>query len=293
MNDCDATAVEQVTAGIDWLTMTLPRDAEHLAHWQIIGLRHLNTISEQGYELKPRTMLGYDGYSAGNCFVGEREDGVMMQFTGYHADGAFFRVYRADAHISRIDLQVTVRFAVMPSDIARRAYQDADAANRRLPAHRRRKLYIIMGSDGGDTFYLGSPSSDQRGRIYNKEIQSEDPSFIRTWRYELVFRNDFATSISRTIDTRVGDHKIIVLSAVTSWLQYRGIDCSLFAQGAGVLLPIARTLPTDIEAKLKWLRTQVRPTIKLLIERGMQDELSEALGIEALTAGRTQNNEVR
>lgn len=285
MNDCDATAVEQVTAGIDWLTLTLPWEAEGFQPWYISGISRVNTIAKLGYQLKPRSMLGYEGISAGNCFVGERGDGVMMQFTGHHADGAFFRVYRDDAHISRIDLQVTVRFTVMPPDIARRAYQDADTANRRLPAHRRRKLYVIMGSDGGDTFYLGSPSSDQRARIYNKEIQSEDPDYVRTWRYELVYRNDFATSISRTIDTGASDHKNVVLSVVSSWLQYRGVDCSLFSQGEREVLPIARTLPTDIEAKIKWLRTQVRPTIKLLIERGMQDELSEALGVSLSPQG--------
>jgi len=279
MTSNDAPTVEQVTAGIDWLTLTLPRDAGNLAHWHIMGIHHLNTIAAQGYELKPRTMLGYDGYSAGNCFIGERDDGVMMQFTGNHADGAFFRVYRDDAHISRIDLQVTVKFFTMPSNIARRAYQDADDKNRRLPAHRRRKLWIIMGSDGGDTFYLGSPSSDQRARIYNKEVQSEVIDFVRTWRYELVLRNDFATSISRTISGTASDHQSIVLSTVVSWLQYRGVDCSLFAQGEREILPIVRTLPTDIETKLKWLRTQVRPTIKLLIERGMEDEMVEALGL--------------
>jgi DNA relaxase NicK len=174
----------------------------------------------------------------------------------------------------------------MPSNIAKEAYRDATVANRRLPSHRRRKLYIIVGSDGGDTFYLGSPSSDQRARIYNKEVQSEDPDFVRTWRYECVYRNDYATSVANTLNRTAFVIEEAVLSIVASWLQQRGINCALLKAGDGMALPISRTLPTDIETKLRWIRTQVRPTIKLLIERGMQDELLEALGINTFTTER-------
>lgn len=279
MTSYDTSTVEQVTAGIDWLTMTVASTVDAEMAWYMKGLHLLSEISDQGYEHKPRAMLGYYGYSCGNCFVGERVGSIMMQFTGHHADTAFHKVYRPDAHISRIDLQVTVKYIDMPKDTARKAYNDADAVNRKLPVHRRRKLYIIMGSDGGDTLYIGSPKSEQRGRLYNKEVQSEVPDFIRTWRYELVLRNDYATAIASNLGRADFNPTTGIAGIVSKWYSDRGILCAHFFSGEAEILPIMRTLPTDIESKLRWIATQVRPTVKLLIERGLTDELSEALGL--------------
>jgi hypothetical protein len=279
MGNDDIIEVEEITSGVDWLSMSMPWEADNMQLWYIAGINRVNTISKLGYELKERSMLGYDGYSAGNCFVGERGDGVMMQFTGHHADGAFQALYRADARVPRIDLQVTVKYKTMPDYIAKEAYNDAISANNRLPSHRRRKIYIILGSDGGDTIYVGAPSSDQRGRIYNKQVQSEDPEYIRTWRFECVYRNLQGSVVAAYLAGRVGSHTTTIRDIVAAWYGKRGIDCSDFTTGGINPIPIQRTIPTDVEAKLKWLNTQVRPTVKYLIEIGLIGELSEALAI--------------
>src|SRR4029453_19531999 len=98
-----------VHAGIDWLTITLPAGSKGEAEWRNKGIRALEAISEQGNMIKPRGMLGYYGVSSGNCFVGQRERDSMQQYTGYHADMYFDKIYRTDAHVSRIDVQVTVK----------------------------------------------------------------------------------------------------------------------------------------------------------------------------------------
>lgn len=269
--------VELVSAGVDWLTMTMRPEHDSNMTWLLKAVGHINRISKLGYQLQERHMLGYDGISAGNCFVGQREDGSMAQFTGYHADGVFTDLYREECSIPRIDLQVTCKFNVMPPNIAKEAYKDASNTNGGLPVHRRRKLYIIVGSDGGDTFYCGSPSSDQRGRLYNKEVQSEDPMYSRSWRYEVAYRNDRAKVVASTISTSVGSRASTVRDITSNWWQRRGVDCTYFQTGARDPIPLFRTLPTDIERKLQWLRTQVRPTIKLLVELGMYEEVAEAL----------------
>jgi DNA relaxase NicK len=280
MNRSDDRVVEQITAGVDWLTMTLPDAIYKEEAWYMKGIHELSEIRAQGYELKERCMLGFDGYSVGNCFVGGNHDRIMMQFTGHHANHAYDWLYRGDAHISRIDLQVTVKYTIMPKGIAKEAYRAASAANRKLPDHRRRKLWIIVGSDGGDTLYLGSASSKQRGRLYNKEVQSEEPSFVRTWRYECVFRDATATMVAANIAQGTGTTAPRILDWVTTWWSARGVDCSHIESGRKLVIPISRTQPTDVEAKLKWLRTQVRPTIKYLVELEMHEELSEALGVQ-------------
>lgn len=271
--------IEVVTAGIDWLTATLPEDAPNYVEWQNTCIRYLTYVKKQGYEMKERRLLGYQGMSCGNCFVGTREGDAMCQWTGFHADEGFDAVYRPDLHISRIDVQVTTKLTVMDMGIAREAYHDAKTANEGLPSTRRRKLFIIIGSDGGDTFYLGSASSDQRARIYNKEVQSEDPLYVRSWRYEVVFRNNHATSISSYISGANTDKAGICADICASWLEKRGVKAPWHTDEWLTPLPLVRSLPTDIERKLHWLETQVRPTVGLLCSLGFRDMILESLGL--------------
>lgn len=269
--------VEAIYAGLDWLTVTLPNDAPGNAEWRNRGIRALESIAEEGNVLKPRGMLGYYGVSCGNCFVGERDADSMQQFTGFHADRVFDRLYRNDAHFSRIDIQVTVKTVERHADVAKEAYNSATQDNDSLPPARRRKLSLIVGSDGGDTAYIGSPSSDQRGRIYNKEVQSERPEYTRCWRYEVVYRNDYATTASKAIYARGSEHTRFCTIAAATWFGQRGISCNWFFSGLLEPMPLIRTRPTDIEAKLRWLETQVAPTVRYLCESGYRDTIGRIL----------------
>ena len=277
--------VEVLRAGVDWITATLPSDAHGIAEWRNRGIRHLEDIAKEGYVIKPRGMLGYYGVSAGNCFVGEREADSMVQFTGAHADRVFDRIYRSDAHISRIDLQVTVKTVEREHNVAKMAYKAATRDNNSLSPARRRKLYIIVGSDGGDTCYIGSPASDQRGRIYNKEVQSEDPEFTRCWRYETVHRNGHAVAVSQTVYARGREHSRVCATLCAAWFGKRGVDVNWFWSGILEPLPLVRTLPTDVETKLRWLDEQVKPTIRYLCTLGFRDTLLVKLFPSEETAG--------
>lgn len=265
--------VEAIYAGIDWLTVTLPNDAHGAAEWRNKGIRALEAIAKEGNVLKPRGMLGYYGVSSGNCFVGQRDADSMQQFTGYHADRFFDKLYRSDAHISRIDLQVTVKTVERHANVAQEAYAAATIDNDSIPTARRRKLSLIVGSDGGDTAYIGSPTSDQRGRIYNKEIQSERPEYTRCWRYETVYRNAYATQASGRVYAAGSSHSRLCTLMVAAWFAQRGVAVNWFFSGILEPQPLIKTKPTDIEAKLRWIETQVLPTIRYLNECGYRDTL--------------------
>ena len=268
-----APIVDELHAGIDWLSTTLEAGSPGYAEWRNHGLKALERISREGYVLKQRGMLGYYGLSAGNCFVGEREKDSLIQLTGHQANVYFEDVYRNDLHVSRIDVQITVKTKENENDIAKLAYRDATTDNNSLPVGRRRKLYIIMGSDGGDTLYIGSPKSDQRGRIYNKEVQSENPAYTKCWRFETQYRNEWATDVARRIHASASDHSGICAGLVANWFSLRGVDVNWFYTGSVMPAPLVRTLPTDIEAKMHWLETQVKPTIAYLCELGYYDTL--------------------
>jgi DNA relaxase NicK len=212
-------------------------------------------------------------------------DDRMVQFSGSYADRFYERIYRADAHISRIDLRVDVKYTEMPTKTARKGYASALRANNKLPISRRRKMYILMGSDGGDTLYIGSPTSEQRGRLYNKEIQSEDPIYGRTWRYECVYRNDAAAAAIKAIGRGDGERLERIKSIVATWYSQRGVYTGHFAGSQTIALPIARTLPSDVEKRLVWLRSQVAPALKMLREHGALNDALEALDLPSRDEG--------
>lgn len=271
--------IEAVTSGIDWLTATLPLYSAMDNQWVERALRHVDAVVADGHRLEYARLNGYDGVRSGGCFVGSRFDGHMVQFSGAYADMVFDEVYRPDAHFSRLDLQTTVKYRVMPKRVAKDAYRDAITENETISVARRRKVYIIVGSDGGDTCYVGSPSSDERGRIYNKEVQSEDILYMRTWRYEVVLKNDKATVCAGSIPKRATTRPQFVSDYCGHWWEKRGITVPwLLAQTPLPICPV-RTVPTDIERKLNWLKHQVRPTIEYLLTVQDKESILALLGL--------------
>src|ERR1044072_1682207 len=271
--------IEVVTAGVDWLSATLVRGAVMDQLWVERCLRLLDAVVADGHKLEYRSWNGYSGEGAGGGFVGEREEGHYAQVSGVYAYTTFVKTYRYDMHVSRLDIQVTVKYKNMPKRVAKEAYRDAMAENASISSSRRRKIYIIVGSDGGDTCYVGSPSSDERGRIYNKEVQSEDIHFMRTWRWEVVLKNDKATDCASRI-SQVTTNRISWLSDFCGhWWEKRGVSVPWLLAEAPVPVRPVRTIPTDVERKRNWLAHQVRPTVEYLLTLYDKEDILLLLGL--------------
>ena len=272
---------EWIEAGLDYLSCTLPVAAPSADMWAFRCQKAIEDIAMDGHELQERSMNGYRGLSAGNCFIGSREDSYFLNLTGGYADSHFEAVWRADLHCSRIDLQLTAKTLVTRADIAQGAYRDATTHNDTLPPQKRRKLYVIVGSDGGDTLYVGAPSSEQRGRIYNKAIQSGLPRYMGCWRWEVVLRNELATEYIRALRSASMSRDEYVLASVCKWYAERGVQTAVLCASSNVVLPRQRATRTDVERKLEWLEHQVRPTIAFLCELGFRDTIIELMGLGA------------
>lgn len=271
--------MESLTSGVDWITATLPLGAVLDQEWVYTSLQCLDAVVSEGYELEYSGLNGYKGVKAGGCFVGSRDDGHMVQFSGRFAHQFFDKVYRYDAHISRLDIQTTVKYKNMPKRVAKEAYRDAIKENETIPVSRRRKIYIIVGSDGGDTCYVGSAKSDERGRIYNKEVQSEDPNYSKCWRFECTLRNDRATSAARSVANRITDREQFCSDLTAIWYEKRGVSVPWIYDETLIPLPPIKTQPSDIETKLNWLKHQVRPTIEYLTTVVDKAVILELLGL--------------
>lgn len=264
---------------IDWLTLTIPsyheQYYERVEQWQSI----ISHEQKQGNLIKPIALNGYTGFGAGSTKFGLRTDGAMLELTGSAADKYFIAAFTQYSSTTRMDIAVTVRFSTEDLSIAKECYANAVETNNSRPNQTKRKLYIISGSDGGDTCYIGAPSSEQRGRIYNKEKQSNEAAWKNCWRYEVQFRNKLAQQAAEACYAAQMDRSGVVTDMVKRWFLARGVDTPFTANGSMAALPTAFRQGTDVARKLDWLKNQVRPTIHQLIENGWYNEVYQALAL--------------
>jgi Replication initiation factor len=272
--------VENVHAGIDWISCSLGKAAPLRWEWAMECKKVIVEIAEDGHKIEETGINGYRGIKAGGSLCGDRDDGSYCQLTGMRADKYLSRIMRSDIHVSRLDVAVTVQFRTMPRCLGRVAYSAADEADRSLSGKRRRKIWEMKGTDGGHTVYIGSPSSDQRARMYNKEVQSGTPEYARSWRYEVEYRNDYASSLYAQLRRiAIEERPIWCAAVVAAWYRTRGVFIPWQWNADVVIVPQVAVKPSDAEKKLLWLSSQVAPALRWLIENNYGAEAYEALGI--------------
>lgn len=270
------------TVGVDWITATLPKEAHYHQKWLSAAYGLLEQVSNEGNTLQPRSMQGYDGVGCGACFAGSRDDSSMAVFSSHHAHTAYRDLWRPDLHVSRLDMQVTVKYNKMPLTIARRGYKDAIQANNTLPEGRRRNIRIIIGTSGGDTLYIGSPTSEQLGCLYNKDVESGEDAYRSSWRYEVRLKNDRATTAYHALIEQPERANKFISAYVSNWYANRGVSIPWDTDEDITLPSTPKTLPSDDESRLAWLRQQVAPAIRDLQTRVGRDTILEALGLAEL-----------
>jgi hypothetical protein len=269
--------IEALYAGIDWIGLTLRRDASDWSVWVDRCREVVELIAQEGDKLEAWGMEGYRGLRAAGSFYGVRDDGAYCRLTGHSAHHHYDRVYRSDCNCSRIDLQVTVRLEEMDPGTGIRHEEESLRANELLPPSRRRKIWHISGNDGGYTLYIGSLHSERHGYIYNKEVQSAKAQYSRCWRYEVRNKNTFANDIALHFGTVRDNRPQDCAALVAEWFRARGLILPWHILSVPVVMPIERELPPEADRKLEWLKTQVRPALRWLNENGYQKAAMEAL----------------
>lgn len=283
-SDAKATGV---TVGVDWISATLGRDEIDDQVWLQDAFGALYAVQAIGNTYKRRSLLGFDGWESGGCFVGSNDTRHYAQFAGKYANDAYHALEHPKVHVSRIDLQLTVQYDTELMKEGRYQYAHAVHHNKSLPSFKRRKVNLFAGSDGSDTVYVGSPSSDTRGRIYNKDKQSGLSEYERSWRYEVVYRNEYAIRIYRRLLAEVDTTAEFILSEVIGWFAARGCEVLDVRAGRNDVTALPKAPSTDVERKLRWIRNQVIPTIRKLAELGYAEELMETIA-EAISAARNE-----
>jgi len=285
-NRSDASVVA-VSCGVDWISATLGRGELDNQVWLNDAIHVMEKIAMEGNAYKRRSLLGFDGWECAGCFIGSNEKMHYAQFAGHWANDAYPYLEHPKVHISRLDLQVTVQYSFELLKEGRYQYARAIAHNKVLPTHRQRKINLFAGSDGGDTVYVGAVSSSQRGRVYNKDKQSGSDAFRHSWRFEVVYRNEYGDKLYRSCPVEVREATDFIISQVVIWYRERGINILGLDDWSGVAVVPTKPPKSDAGRKLAWIKAQVVPTIRVLAEMGYAEELMEVIA-EAIAAGRNE-----
>jgi DNA relaxase NicK len=230
---------------------------------------------------------GYIGWQAGQLCWGERPDGAILRVSGDLADKYWTENLPIGHNVSRIDLAVDVWWHVSPDAmIAEHNVDTLDA--RMLTKSRPWKVACVNGFGDGDTLYIGSRTSLEFIRIYNKEAQSDGEDAYRgATRYEVEYHDEAARAIVHR--GRIGRRsKSWLLGEVSSILHRRGVGALSCLLATEPIDTVTRRAPTSDEKKLDWLRTQVAPSVRSLLTRYDEGEILAALGFDVVSRETTK-----
>lgn len=271
-------------SAIDWLTVTSTA--------LNVGNRLLDTYAayKTGKEAS-RTFYGFECLrSETGLMWGKRpKDGrYILIAPGDLAQSIFLKLAPLPVKVTRIDLAC---------DVWLDAPRDQVRHSARVPmskAHESKtKTTLIRGVGGGkrervgDTLYLGSRQSQQFGRMYDKGLQQKTTTPGKWFRYEVEYKAEAARQIANVArclkPLQFGEW---IRCTVHDWFLLRAVP-PLFAPdtetpGTTIRSQMKQTTP---EKKIAWLRTQVRPTIKYLLEQGLKNEMLDALGMSLVEIG--------
>lgn len=272
------------TAGVDWLTVTV-KDPERQGLLCDEANRLMDGLKWQGYTQKVWRFKRYNGYMCGSVRWGTREDGSILMLSGEEASLNWPVALAWCDNCSRIDLAVTVTLIAAQPHIARDAYELLVPPNSDVKAPR--KMTFITTNDGGETFYIGSRMSDQYGRLYDKGKEMRENTDIEPgliWRYEVEFKQYRAQRIAKELlkYAKTSENYTENLGeTVYKWFLSRGVSPIFAAYNEQPFHTEVYAKLSDDDVTLRWLSTQVAPSVARLNRNGKGKSVLEALGLLA------------
>jgi len=269
-------------AEVDWFTATSGSDRLGFL-WRELMSRYEKTLAYADLERREWSRHGYNGTSLPGFQWGyHRQHGYIIICSGPIAERFWLEALAPRPRVTRLDLSVTVDINPPEPFMADRLYREGQAQG----LFGNLSTTVVENSRGGNTLYLGSRSSDQYGRLYDKGVEADPKGGEqgKFWRYEVEFKKPRSSVVAGTLMTRMKDGSLpadLILSTVHDWFLVRGVR-PLFRPGATpalVTVVSQEYRETSLDRKIKWLRTSVQPTVKKLLAMGMEEETLRALGI--------------
>lgn len=283
---------DRAFAGVDWVTFTgkdprqkskIMEQASNLADLlQTKGHgpgKHL--VQRGGYEI-----IKWPGFSYG---LGPQ--GYIVTLSSLLASKYWLPFAAYAERCTRIDLQVTFEFKTDPLGLISNEYEGIMGDK---SVDGRRNYSLIKNRKGGQTLYVGSRSSTQFGRLYDKSRQDKSGQWVNAVRYEVQFNKPASSEVMRKLMNHYDDEDYIG-DLVLSWFERRAVTPPRLPSSLINEIRV-QTEQNPFEKKLEWLRSSVRPVVMMLGAAGLISDVEDALGIRQFTTdsyskGVTRNGE--
>lgn len=269
-------SLDIASAAVDYITVTT-KNVDFIDYLVGEGVRLAEQAVQLGDVTKKAGFQGYAGRRTGPVFWGVRHDGALLVVSGAAAQGACELLDWERVKPTRIDLQVTVRYRPHRPFIAR-ALNELMRERLKLGLPDVPPSPVFIDRHGrGDQFTVGVRSSPRYGRIYDKQEESGSEAYLGCWRYEVEYKRICAVDAVRrcaeagwSAETCIG----LVAAQYAAWHIF-----TPFGGGTPIVLGSIGRRDADAERTLRWLRTQVAPSIEKLHRTATRDEIIEALGL--------------
>lgn len=274
--------------GIDYLTLVALDHAE-ADSLSAMAYHMCRAQVRRGFRESPWGGMGYKGFKTEGLQWGERDDGVIVRLSGELSKWEWWDYYQVCNHVTRVDFQTTVAHELPTNLVVQQHYAQA----RRFWSQRCDGPTVTLMKDnlGGATLYIGKRKSRLFLRCYAKDAQSKSPTWSMCVRYEGEFHDCRARMLMDGL-TRSSHVPNTIASTVHEMFRTRGVSPRFLINGAGLQCK-PTMMNTDVDRKLTWLETQVRPSVEWLLGYVSVDQVMSVLGLgpSAAQAAQLPNDE--
>ena len=265
-----------VSEGVDYITCTFTPEASTTRFFMEVGKTERKEIA-RGNLVQKWGHSGYLGQRCGGLEFGTSYQGCIVRLSGETAQTQWRRYARLCSNVSRLDVQQTVIFEESPGEVIQRCF-DA-LTNRWSKMKRAPQPKMWSGPHGPETVYSGERVSDVFLRCYHRGARKGHELFDGHVRFEAELKNDRARSVTRALlksrsqAADAGNEALGLFATRGCCLSWSGNRPPSFRRPK---------LSGTASSRLLWLESQVRPTVRELVELGMLDQVLRALGLTAL-----------
>ena len=263
---------KQVYTGVDYIRLTAT-DHKPYGAWSDLVLPEALREERAGRKAHNRWILGYYGAVHEHCFLGQNENGCMLQLSGAMAWDRWYDAGNHSERCTRIDLQVTYPLDGEPGEYIREMYACGQLHG--PTGHRRPDLQLVDTPEGAKMLTVGSRTSQLYGRMYDKFRESRMPEYKSCVRWEVECKAETAKDLNGYLRDHRGEAGT-TRAIVKQFWEHRGMTPFWETYEGMEGRPPVKRSKTD-ETKIAWLATQVAPTLQVLTEHGRIEDAIRAL----------------
>lgn len=269
-----------LSSGVDYLRLTVDETEKGFDECFNIWRNCQAAERELGHTVERFGFEGFSGHMVGSFFYGLRGGELMCQVSGNMSNLVMekMRGFDFEGNITRLDAEAT---AHRETAKAKNLEQLRNTIKRGFAASKKgapKTLEIRENSKGQDTLYVGSRDSGSFIRVYNATARHSQLYGSGAWRYEVQYNKETAKSAFRFLK-----HSAQLTSAckqlVVGKLQRAGLK-EPWHKGIPPMEAMRVSKKTDDEGRLMWLKSQVAPTVKGLVDRGHAFKALQAVLID-------------